>query len=197
MESVRVISGYAWKVSSSSFWRSKTGTNYYDPNEVDYRSQGYPQHDVGTSYYNAAPVFLRQPVRPLLASYCKNSSFTFCRSSTIFSTRLLSPQNSSGILKARTLSPLLLISVKLSKSAVKPFEVSPTPILGCRRSYKGTTRSFHLNLQALQTERNLEIGIPQCIGRSGQRMGSRTFFEGSRVSLFLSPPIPSRFFSSF
>jgi PAB-dependent poly(A)-specific ribonuclease subunit 3 len=39
-------------------------TNYYDPNEMDYRSQPYAQHDVvGTAYYNAAPVFLRQPVR--------------------------------------------------------------------------------------------------------------------------------------
>jgi hypothetical protein len=43
---------------------------------MDYRSQGYPQHDVvGTSYYNAAPVFLRQPVRPFLASYYNNSFF--------------------------------------------------------------------------------------------------------------------------
>ncbi|KIM41752.1 hypothetical protein M413DRAFT_137436 [Hebeloma cylindrosporum] len=44
-----------------------TGTNYYDPNEMDYRSHGYPQHDVvGTAYYNAAPVFLRQPLNYLL-----------------------------------------------------------------------------------------------------------------------------------
>jgi len=45
-------------------------TNYYDPNEMDYRSQPYAQHDVvGTAYYNAAPVFLRQPVRLLLVLY--------------------------------------------------------------------------------------------------------------------------------
>jgi len=56
------------KVSRSSFRRSKTGTTYYDPNEMDY-SQAYPQHDIaGTAYYNAAPVFLRQPVCLFFAS---------------------------------------------------------------------------------------------------------------------------------
>lgn len=157
---------------------------------MDYRSQGYPQHDVvGTSYYNAAPVFLRQPVRPFLASFCNNSFFnTFCPSSTIFYTRLLLPRNSSGTLKAPTLSLHLLIFVRLSKSAVKPFEVSPTLILGCRRSSRDTTRLFHLNLLVLQTGRNLETGTLRCTERSGQQTGYHMYFEGSRVSLISSPP---------
>jgi len=70
------------------------------------------------------------------------------------------------------------------------------PILGCQRSSRGITRSFHLSPLALQTERNLEIGTQLCTGRSGQQMGFRMFFEGSRVSLFFSPPILLSFFSS-
>lgn len=140
------------------------------------------------------------PPRSSCVNLCVRSSlhiaaivfFDLCHSSTIFYTRLLSHQNLSGILKALTLSPLLLISVRLSKSAVKPVEVSPTPILGCQRSYRGITRSFHLNLPALQIERSLEIGTPRCTERSGQQMGSRMYFEGSRVSLFLPPPILSK-----
>jgi len=114
--------------------------------------------------------------------------YTFFPSSTIFYTRLLFPRNSSGTLKAPTSSLLLEIFVRLSKNAVKLFEVSPTLILGCRKSSRGTTRSFHLNLPVLQTERNLETGTPRCTERSGQQMGYHTYFEGSRVSLISLPP---------